>query len=224
MSPPPPRQLVVSVVADFVCPWCYIGHVEITRALQKVRLAPWAPSKLQLLHQPYSVYERPLKTPPKGELVIDYLADVYGVDQSFLKDPSLNASLAAAQKAGIELSWSRRVTDSTLAHQAVLSLQQQQQITDDTEIAGIMTRIYKAYFGNALDISDIKVLRDVVQKPLNLSPSDSVPWRSDVDGVPLVEVRAADEGPLVELIGEDIECDKIVDEIKGLCVSSFLNA
>lgn len=80
------RQLIISVTADFVCPWCYskplcivtvvklctaalVGHVHLTRALDKVK----GSANLKLVHEPYSVYDQPMRTPPKGQLVVRVL-------------------------------------------------------------------------------------------------------------------------------------------------------
>ncbi|EEQ99352.1 conserved hypothetical protein [Perkinsus marinus ATCC 50983] len=74
----------------------HLGHVHLTRALDKVK----GSANVKLVHEPYSVYDQPMRTPPKGQLVIEYLSDVYGIDRSHLEDPKFNASLATARTLG----------------------------------------------------------------------------------------------------------------------------
>ncbi|KAF4722626.1 hypothetical protein FOZ62_026459, partial [Perkinsus olseni] len=189
------------------------GHVHLTRALDKVKSSSSSPPRLQLFHEPYSVYEQPMKTPPKGQLVLDYLSEAYGVDRSFLQDPSLNASLAAAQDLGLNLSWQRLVTDSSLAHRAVV---QQQASLSVEEMARLLTKIYRSYFEEARDIGDAQVLQDIL--PSTLSTDAAVPWRTAVEGVPLIEFRQ--QGATVaQLSGEDVESDRIYDTINRIVCS-----
>ncbi|KAF4750970.1 hypothetical protein FOZ62_002070, partial [Perkinsus olseni] len=186
---------------------------HLTRALDKVKSSSSSPPRLQLLHESYSVYAHPMKTPPKGQLVLDYLSEAYGVDRSFLQDPSLNASLAAAQDLGLNLSWQRRVTDSSLAHRAVV---QQQASLSVEEMLSLLTKIYHSYFEEARDIGDAQVLQDIL--PSTLSTAGAVPWRTAVEGVPLIEFRQ--QGATVaQLSGEDVVSDRIYETINRIVSS-----
>lgn len=59
----------------------------------------------------------------------------------------------------------------------------------------------------------------------SISSATAVPWRAAIEGVPLIELRSAEGSALAKLEGEDVECDKIVDQIKRVCLtesSSFI--
>ncbi|KAF4651054.1 hypothetical protein FOL46_000575, partial [Perkinsus olseni] len=143
-------------------------------------------------------------------VVLDYLSEAYGVDRSFLQDPSHNASLAAAQDLGLNLSWQRRVTDSSLAHRAVLH---QQASLSVEEMVSLLSKIYHSYFEEARDIGDAQVSQDIL--PSTLSTAGAVPWRTAVEGVPLIEFRQ--QGATVaQLSGEDVESDRIYDTINRI--------
>ncbi|KAF4725574.1 hypothetical protein FOZ63_015469, partial [Perkinsus olseni] len=170
----------LEIRAYFVCPWCYS------------RLAP---APVAMIISAFSVGHVHLTR--ALDKVLDYLSEAYGVDRSFLQDPSLNASLAAAQDLGLNLSWQRRVTDSSLAHRAVV---QQQASLSVEEMLSLLTKIYHSYFEEARDIGDAQVLQDIL--PSTLSTAGAVPWRTAVEGVPLIEFRQ--QGATVaQLSGED---------------------
>ncbi|KAF4699210.1 hypothetical protein FOZ62_001860, partial [Perkinsus olseni] len=90
---------------------------------------------------------------------------------------------------------------------------QQQASLSVEEMLSLLTKIYRSYFEEARDIGDAQVLQDIL--PSTLSTDAAVPWRTAVEGVPLIEFRQ--QGATVaQLSGEDVESDRIYDTINRI--------
>src|SRR6202158_385576 len=67
------KRVLIDVVSDVVCPWCYVGKHRLEAALG-LRPAP----ETEIYWQPYFVHSR---VPREGMARVDYLSRKFGSDE-----------------------------------------------------------------------------------------------------------------------------------------------
>jgi len=60
------KVVKIDVISDFICPWCYIGNLELQRALDNVRAAN-LPVDFQVEYHPYSLQPGAAQTSPESK-------------------------------------------------------------------------------------------------------------------------------------------------------------
>ncbi|MFN9944092.1 MAG: DsbA family protein, partial [bacterium] len=75
-APPPSGEIVVNLVADFVCPWCFIGATRLEQAVAALSEKGETPT-VKVVHQPFLLDP---STPPEGRDLREHLAAKYGGD------------------------------------------------------------------------------------------------------------------------------------------------
>jgi predicted DsbA family dithiol-disulfide isomerase len=63
-APPPSGEIVVNLVADFVCPWCFIGATRLDQAVAALS-EKGQKASVKVVHQPFLLDP---STPPKGAI------------------------------------------------------------------------------------------------------------------------------------------------------------
>lgn len=135
----------VEVASDVVCPWCYIGKRRLEKALSlldgefhaEIR---WLPFQLNP--------DMPKEGMPRAE----YRKSKFG---SLERSRQLDARvIAEGRSEGIEFAFDRieRTPNTTAAHQLIELSQNQNQVVD---------ALFRAYFEEAKDIGDPKVLAGI---------------------------------------------------------------
>lgn len=141
----------VTVVSDYVCPWCYIGLTR-TERLQRDYAGvdvEWIP------------YELRPNTPPKG-VPFERLRGLGPYSDEYL----LNIR-GLASDAGIAMA------DRTLVPSSLPALKAAEWARDRGVLPGLHRAMFKAYFEAGRDIGDPEVLRDVAAG-LGLDADDMV--------------------------------------------------
>jgi predicted DsbA family dithiol-disulfide isomerase len=139
-----PATLQVDVIADLICPWCYLGKKRLDDALAAVRgpsVVTWHPFQLNP------------GMPAKGMPIDDYLARKFG-DPDKLR-PGLVELAAAGKGEGVEFNFEliSRVPNSLNAHRLMTLAAQGG--ADASRLAEIIMR---AFFARGLNIADPDVL------------------------------------------------------------------
>ena len=136
--------LCVDVIADLVCPWCYLGKRQLDEALSAVRgpaLVSWFPFQLN-------------PTMPEGGMDFDeYLATRFG--DAEVVQPGLDHLIASGQSHGVKFRFDRiaRVPNTIDAHR-LMNLAEQQRM--DTSI--LAERMMRGFFEEGEDLGDREVL------------------------------------------------------------------
>jgi predicted DsbA family dithiol-disulfide isomerase len=137
----------IDIVADVVCPWCFIGHRRLARAMAmrpKLRVARiWRPFQLNP--------ELPREGLPR-EL---YLRLNFGVGRSAAR---IHAALATAgAKEGIEFAFDRigRTPNTLDAHRLV------RLAAESGRADAVVDALFRGYFEEGLDIGDLDALAAV---------------------------------------------------------------
>jgi predicted DsbA family dithiol-disulfide isomerase len=128
----------VTVVSDYVCPWCFIGLTRIEQLERDYDIeVEWAPYELRPNTPPNGIpFERLKGRPPYTDeylLNLTVLADQAGIAMTDRKQvPNSMPSLKAAE-------WAR----------------------DAGAFPGLHRAMFRAYFEDGRDIGDLEVLREI---------------------------------------------------------------
>lgn len=139
--------LQVDIIADLVCPWCYLGKRRLDDAL----LAVHGPSHLN-----WYPFQLNPQIPEAGMGFEEYLAFRFG-DPATLQ-PALAELTAAGKAEGINFRFDRitRIPNTLNAHR-VMKLAE----TERVGVSQLAGNVFKGFFEEGLDISDRDALIDV---------------------------------------------------------------
>ncbi len=141
--------MIIQVFADIICPWCYVGHSRLHKALMLHAGVQLEETKFRLEWMPFQLNP---DMPPGGMDRQAYLTAKFGsVERA---KAAYSAVEAAAERDGLPLSLNRiRTTPNTLdAHRLV------RWASRYGRADALIARLYEAYFQEGRDISDMGVL------------------------------------------------------------------
>jgi predicted DsbA family dithiol-disulfide isomerase len=139
------KPLKIEVASDVVCPWCYIGKRRLEKALALVK----SEIKPQLHWLPFQLNP---SMPKEGVPRAEYRKAKFG---SLERSRALDARVIAEGKSeGIEFAFDRieRTPNTTEAHKLIALAEDQNAVVD---------ALFRAYFEEAKDIGDPKVLGEI---------------------------------------------------------------
>lgn len=144
------RTLDIDLVADFTCPWSWLGMAQLTRALGNLS----GDVETRLRWHPYRMakYVENATTPRSFH---DYLAERL---PSGISVPFAEKSLTeAGRELGIDFHFEKLgpLPSTSEAHRLV------QLATGEGRHANVAASIFKAYFERGADIADVGVLADL---------------------------------------------------------------
>ena len=139
-----PATLQVDVIADLICPWCYLGKKRLQHALDAVHgpsVVTWFPFQLNP------------GMPEEGMPFEEYLASKFGDPEKLA--PGIQELTAAGKAEGVDFRFDliTHVPNTLNAHR-LMNLAEQKGV-DTSDLA---ERILAGFFGQGLDISDRDVL------------------------------------------------------------------
>ena len=142
--------LQVDIIADLVCPWCYLGKRRLDDALLAVggpSMVSWYPFQLNPA------------MPVAGMDVEEYLASKFG-DPKELK-PALDKLTEVGKSEGIIFHFDRvsRIPNTLNAHR-VMKLAEAEQVS----ISDLAEEFLKGFFESGLDIGDRDVLSELAMR------------------------------------------------------------
>jgi predicted DsbA family dithiol-disulfide isomerase len=142
-----PATLQVDIIADLVCPWCYLGKRRLDDALLAVHgpsVVNWYPFQLNPA------------MPETGMAFEEYLASRFG-DPETLK-PALQHLAAAGAAEGVNFRFDRiSLIPNTLNAHRVMKLAE----TEGIPASGLAENILRGFFEEGLDISRRDVLLEL---------------------------------------------------------------
>lgn len=142
---PAPRALVIEVVSDVVCPWCYIGKRRLDKALALVA----GEVQASIAWMPFQLNPG---MPRAGIARDEYRRAKFGSPE---RGRELDARVAAeGAREGIDFAFERiERTPNTLAAHQLIALAQQQARGD-----AVVDALFHAYFEDARDVGDAVLL------------------------------------------------------------------
>jgi predicted DsbA family dithiol-disulfide isomerase len=143
------RTLDIDLVADFTCPWSWLGMAQLTRALGSLE----GDVETRLRWHPYRMAPKAATTHPRS--FHDYLAERLPAGISV---PFAEKSLTeAGRELGLEFHFEKLGTlpNTAEAHRLV------QLAVEEGRHANIAAVIFRAYFEKGADIADLDVLAEL---------------------------------------------------------------
>jgi predicted DsbA family dithiol-disulfide isomerase len=156
-GPAPAAALHVEVIADLVCPFCYIGKRRFDNAMQAVQ----GPSDVS-----WYPYQLNPDMPEKGMSLEDYLSMRFGSPENV--QPVLDQLAADARAEGIDLRFDRieHVPNTLWAHQLMYLAEMRRK--DQSALA---EELLAAFFRRGEDIGDREILIELGARQ-GLQPDD----------------------------------------------------
>lgn len=142
-----PTTLQVDVVADLICPWCYLGKRRLDEALAAVR----GPSKVTWY--PFQINPA---MPTSGMLLDEYLEKKFGDLQALQAAMDELKQLGKAEGINFNFDRVRRVPNSLDAHRLMKLAE-----AEDVSASQLAENILCGFFEYGLDIADRDVLLDI---------------------------------------------------------------
>src|SRR6187431_1881249 len=143
------RTLDIDLVADFTCPWSWLGMAQLTRALGNLS----GDVETRLRWHPFRMATPGANAAPRS--FHDYLADRLPQGISV---PFAEKSLAdAGRELGLEFHFEKlgALPSTSEAHRLV------QLAAEDGQHANLAAAIFRAYFETGADIGDLDVLERI---------------------------------------------------------------
>lgn len=172
----------ITVVSDFICPWCWIGHRNLKEALRQAGAAALAVR--------YLPFELNPDLPAEGVDRKAYRSAKFG---SWARSQAMDADVTrAGALAGLAFDYARvRITPNTrLAHRLMVFAQRH---GSAGEAGQLHDAIFAAYFAEGRDIGKAAVLADVAAS-VGFDPASVVHWLDGEGGaaeVAQLEAQAA---------------------------------
>ena len=146
-----PTALLIDIVSDVVCPWCYIGKRHVEAAVAQWR-NKHPDATVNIRWHPFQLNP---DLPPEGTDRMGYLEAKFGGPQ---RAKEIYARVAAAgHNAGLDLNFDGiKRQPNTLAAHALIAYAQS--VDDGRHADAVAERLFKAYFVEGKFIGDIEAL------------------------------------------------------------------
>jgi predicted DsbA family dithiol-disulfide isomerase len=143
----PAATLQVDVIADLICPWCYLGKKRLDNALTAVHgpsLVTWYPFQINPT------------MPVEGMPFEDYLAIKFGDPEKL--EPGLAALTAAGEAEGVKFRFDKisQVPNTLNAHRLMKLAEE-----EGVDTSGLAENILQGFFEKGLNIADRDVLIEI---------------------------------------------------------------
>ncbi|QIE26547.1 DSBA-like thioredoxin domain protein (plasmid) [Caballeronia sp. SBC1] len=148
------QALEISVNYDFICPWCWIGHLNLASGIRAANLP--APASIR-----YVPFELNPTMPVDGMDRREYRTAKFG---SWMRSQVLDAQVAATGlAAGAQFNYEKvsRTPNTRLAHQL---MQYAMSIGDTHKTEALYQSIFAAYFSQGRDIGLLGTLVEIAAK------------------------------------------------------------
>jgi predicted DsbA family dithiol-disulfide isomerase len=140
-------DLTIAVFSDVICPWCYLGKRRLESALDRLGLrestkVTWLPFELNPT------------MPPEGMARLDYREAKFGLAKSIQLDAQMTA-LGEAEGVAFAFGRQTRTPSTRRAHKLIAHA------TRMGNADPVVEALFRAYFEEARDIGDGRVLADI---------------------------------------------------------------
>jgi len=158
----------IDVISDFICPWCYIGHMELQRALDNVSAAN-LPVEFQVEYHPYTLHPAHDETLPVSQK--ESLVKKLGLARYEAMEVMVNER---AKQFGVQLSFEGPACSSVQPHRVMYYAYQKH---GSKVQSALVHAIYKALFEEDLDVGSTPVLATLAARTgVFPSENDASAW------------------------------------------------
>ena len=154
-------NVAIDIVADFVCPWCFIGKARLDTAVRLV-LEQHPQTRFQFNWLPYFLNPG---TPPAGEPYRAFLEAKFGGAKAV--DRMHESVAEAGRDDGVSFDFGRiaKRPNTLLAHRLLYRAQSLGH--RPAEIEALVDRLFRAHFQRGEDIGDIATLASIAGPALS---------------------------------------------------------
>ncbi|THH07459.1 hypothetical protein EW145_g3369 [Phellinidium pouzarii] len=176
ISVPTRKTIKIDVVSDFLCAWCYIGHIELEHGMALARAAS-LPVDFVVQYHPFILHPSlPSDIPITKQA---FYERKMGADKW---QQTLEIIQGRAKQEGLEFSFEGVVRQTARAHRL---LQRAYAIGGQTAQQPLLKRLFRAFFEQGRDIGDARVLAELAtasDAELTFAPATTPrPTASDLD-------------------------------------------
>ena len=151
-------NIVIDVISDFACPWCYVGFMRLQNAIDRFKDMEAAKQKNLDIEVRWHPYMIDIRTKPNGERYMDYNRRRWG------SDGWVASMKQSARSDGCKFeNWGNQNPDSMWANtlHAHRLMQFVRQKHGWSKIHSFKNLIFQCYYEKGWNISDINVLIEV---------------------------------------------------------------
>ncbi|KAK4195402.1 thioredoxin-like protein [Triangularia verruculosa] len=196
-TPPNPFHFKITIYTDTVCPFSYLGHLSLSRAITTFSSSSPHPCVFSLTYHPYILY--PTSLPSSGKLG-EALSYIYSSRPSSSRPSPFSPTeltpltggiishlTTLAKTYNITLNFSGLTGNSRDSHRLILLAQSR---LSASKMQGFMTTLYKSNFELGLDISNRETLAKLgVDAGIWTTQQQGMDWlRSDELGTEVDEL------------------------------------
>ena len=154
----------INIVSDIVCPWCYIGHARLSKAIENHK-ATYPDDTFKLEYKPFylnpapQVYASSGPTPPPFPIESKDRREMYAEKFGPSRAKQIEAMVTgAAAQAGLNFSFGGKTGPSRNGHRLVHYAQNHGGEESQNKA---MIGLWKRYFEEEVDITTLETLVDV---------------------------------------------------------------
>lgn len=146
----------LSIVSDFVCPWCFIGKARLDTAL--AQMAPELRPELHFL--PFKLNP---SMPDEGMARADYREQKFGSKE---RSDELDAQVReAAEQSGVSINHDAMIrTPNTIKAHMLMAMASSLKSDNGNASIALANLLFEAYFTQGMDIGEDAVLLDLAAK------------------------------------------------------------
>ncbi|GBE88018.1 thioredoxin-like protein [Sparassis latifolia] len=176
-----PRVVSLVVISDMICPWCYVGHRELTLAIEAVADLPIT---IKVEHRPYRL--QPSLKDDQCIVKREWYLERFGKEKSSNIEQLVTAR---AKQLGLNINYEGTITQTTRAHR--LSLKAWKLGGQATQ-EPFINAIHKAYFEDCKNIGDFEVLGELAEASGVMSKAEAVKFLESDECLEEVEEMSAE--------------------------------
>lgn len=171
-------KIKIDIISDVVCPWCIIGYKRLEQAMRELGVK----DKFEIQWNPFELNPN---IAPEGEDIIEHMSRKYGMsEEQAIK--AQNDMKKNFNEIGFPLDFfkGKRIVGTKDAH---ILLDYAKEKGKQTELK---LALFKAYFGDKKDVSDRKILEEVV-KSVDLDANEAMSKLDDANAIEQIQDKEA---------------------------------
>ncbi|KAI0058638.1 thioredoxin-like protein [Artomyces pyxidatus] len=176
------RTVKLVVISDFICPWCFIGHHELQKAIAQCANLPIT---FDLEYRPFILHPA-LPPDATGSGKDDYHAKKFGREKW---EETKQLVCTKGEDSGINFSFGGPMSVTTNAHRLMTKAYE---MGGSSMQSALLPIIFKAYSEEELDISNDDVLAEAAEQAGIMSKSEALRFLASEECLAKVKYQVAE--------------------------------
>lgn len=176
-----PKVINLTILSDLICPWCYIGHIELNRAI-----ASFADSQVT-----FKIEHRPYKLQPSLQEDVNlerrqWYQERFGEEKAKAIEATVRAR---AQELGMDFPFEGVITQTVRAHRLLIKAWQ---LGGQAKQQPILEALYKSYFVDCKSLGDYELLAQIAEDEKLMEKDEAIKFLKSDELKEEVEQMCAD--------------------------------